>query len=133
MASPLELYERRNEQLDTRYYRSILEDYRPVGIVVGLPIHVGGEESQKSHEARQYGAWLHSITGLPVTYWDERFTSAVAEDFLLAAELTRKQRKKRIDMVAAQIILQSYLDAHHPKPKPMKETAVESDDLQDDL
>lgn len=126
-ASPLETYERRNEQLDTRYYRSIIEDYRPCGIIIGLPIHVNGEESQKSREARQYGQWLHQITGLPVSYWDERFTSAAAEDYLLDADLSRQQRKKRIDKVAAQIILQAYLDANRPTP----ERTPDDDDFDD--
>ncbi len=113
-ASPLEIYHRRTEPLDVRYFKSIVEEYRPVGFVVGLPIHVGGDESQKSHEARLFGKWLQGFTELPIEFWDERYTSSVAEDYLLAAELTRKQRKKKIDMVAAQIILQAYLDAHRP-------------------
>ncbi len=130
MAGPLEIYERRNERLDARYFRELLEEYRFCGIVVGLPIHVHGGESQKSREAQVYGKWLHEVTGLPVVYWDERYTSAVAEDFLLAADLTRKQRKKRIDKVAAQIILQAFLDAHRPRPTLSDE--VEDDDYFDD-
>ncbi|MCA8995738.1 MAG: Holliday junction resolvase RuvX [Planctomycetaceae bacterium] len=117
IASPVEIYTRRDQGADRKYYLSVVEDYRPVGLVVGLPMHVGGEEGQKAHEARTYGKWLGEITNLPVTWWDERYTSAVAEEFLLGAELTSKQRKKRIDMVAAQIMLQGYLDYHRPRPK----------------
>jgi len=126
-SSPLETYHRRTESLDGRYFRSIVEEYRPVGFVVGLPVHVNGDESQKSREARQFGQWLSTLTGLPVTYWDERYTSAAAEDYLLAAEFTSKQRKKRIDKVAAQIILQCYLEYHHPREVPPLESDFDED------
>lgn len=116
IASPVEIYQRRDVSQETKYFRSLVEEHRPVGFVVGLPLHVGGEESQKCREARTFGQWLNQVTGLPVTFWDERYTSAVAEEYLLGAELTNKQRKKRIDMVAAQIMLQGFLDYHCPPP-----------------
>jgi putative Holliday junction resolvase len=110
IASPLEIYQRRNPELDARYFRTVVADYSVQGIIVGLPVHVNGEEGASARAARQYGQWLSELTGLPVDFWDERFTSCVADDYLLAADMTRQQRKRRLDMVAAQIILQSYLD-----------------------
>ncbi|MCA9079415.1 MAG: Holliday junction resolvase RuvX [Planctomycetaceae bacterium] len=110
IASPVEIYQRRNDRLDGDYFRELAAGYRIAGFVVGLPMHVNGTEGVKAREARAYGDWLHQLTGLPVTYWDERYTSAVAEEYLLAAELTRKQRKARIDKLAAQILLQGYLE-----------------------
>jgi len=110
IASPLEIYTRRNEHLDARYFRELLSNYRIKGLVIGLPIRaMSGDENPKSREARAYGAWLAELSGLPVLFWDERYTSAAAEDYLLHAELTSRQRKKRVDMVAAQILLQAYL------------------------
>ena len=79
--------------------------------VVGLPIHLDGRESEKSLEARQFGRWLAEATGVPVEFFDERFTSVEAEQVLLAADLTRKRRKKRMDMLAAQIMLSGYLES----------------------
>ena len=79
--------------------------------VVGLPVHLDGRESQKSIEARQFGKWLAEVTGVPVEFFDERFTSTEAENLLLDAELTKKRRKKRIDMLAAQIMLSAYLES----------------------
>ena len=70
-----------------------------------------GGESQKSLEARQFGQWLAETTGVPVEFFDERFTSVEAEQFLLAADMTRKRRKKRMDMLAAQIMLSAYLES----------------------
>lgn len=126
IASPLEIYHRRTEPLDARYFREVISDYRIRGLVVGLPLHVGGEEGQKAREARNYGAWLHSISDLPVEFWDERYTSAVAEEHLLGADLSRQKRKKRLDMIAAQIMLQAFLEyrlrSRTPEPQPDPES-----------
>ena len=79
--------------------------------IVGLPVHLSGRESQKSTEARAFGQWLAEQTGLPVAYFDERFTTSEAEQYLDAAELTKKQRKARLDKLAAQIMLSAYLES----------------------
>jgi putative Holliday junction resolvase len=114
IASPLETYARRTAELDAEHYRWIAAECRAAAIVVGLPLHADGRESAKSLEARAFGAWLASVTGLAVVYWDERFTTALAEDALLEAKLTERKRRERRDRVAAQMILQNYLDAGCP-------------------
>ncbi len=81
----------------------------------------GRPRERKSQEARQFGKWLGETTALPVEFFDERFTSAQAEEIMQEAELTRKRRKKRIDMLAAQIMLTAYLESqgkgeHEPGP-----------------
>lgn len=111
MASPFETYNRRDKESDARYFKSLAEEERLVRWVVGLPVHLSGEESQKSFEARQFGKLLHEWTGLPVHYYDERFTSAYADSILQTANLTRDQRKARIDQLAAQIMLTAYLES----------------------
>jgi putative holliday junction resolvase len=111
LASPFENYTRRGEEADARYFRELAAAERIVGFVVGLPVHLTGRESEKSREARAFGEWLASITALPVRYYDERFTSSQAEELLGDARFTKKQRKKRLDMLAAQILLTSYLEA----------------------
>ena len=110
VATPLSTYTRLGPRADAEYLNSVIKDYRIVGIVVGLPIHVGGEEGQKAQEARDFGRWVGEVTGLPVRFFDERYTTALAEEHLLAADLTHKQRKARRDKLAAQIMLQSYLE-----------------------
>jgi putative Holliday junction resolvase len=81
---------------------------------VGLPIHLDGNEGAKAIEARNFGKWLGEVTGLAVTFFDERFTTVEAESALWQAGLTHKKRKARRDRVAAQIFLQAYLDAGCP-------------------
>ena len=110
-SSPLHNHDRHGVHVDERFFRKVVEEFRPVGLVVGLPIHLSGDESEKSREARLFGQWLGTITGLPFTFQDERFTSFQAEKLLMAAELSKKKRKERMDKLAAQILLQTFLDA----------------------
>lgn len=111
LASPYEVYRRRDQADDARYFRSLAARERIVGFVVGLPIHLSGRESEKSREARRFGAWLAATTGVPVAYFDERFTTAEADQFLGAAQLTKKQRAARRDKLAAQIMLAAFLES----------------------
>src|SRR5690606_9775254 len=111
IASPYANYNRRTPELDAKYFRQLVSDEGITRFVVGLPVHLSGEESQKSFEARNFGAWLTELTGVPVDFFDERFTSLEAEQMLGAAQLTKKKRKARLDMLAAQILLSSYLES----------------------
>jgi putative Holliday junction resolvase len=85
IASPLETVTRRSDEQDAAHYRRVATECRAVGFIVGLPLHADGRESAKSLEARAFGAWLSGVTGLPVVFWDERFTTSLAEDALLVA------------------------------------------------
>jgi putative Holliday junction resolvase len=114
IASPLATYTRRSEERDEQFFKRLVTEEDIAAIVVGLPIHCDGREGQKAAEARAYGKWLNEATGMPILYFDERFTTVEAEAFLLEAGLTSKRRKHRRDRVAAQIMLQGYLDAECP-------------------
>lgn len=114
IASALSTFTRRDREAEARYFRQLMQEENIAGIVIGLPVHLSGHESQKSAEARAFGAWLNNLCGLSVTYWDERFSTVEAEQYLLDAGLTSKRRKARRDQLAAQIMLQSYLDAGCP-------------------
>jgi len=113
-AFPLETYTRRGTDRDAQHFREVVKEEDVVGLVVGLPMHTDGREGQKAAEARAFGAWLAETTGLPVAFWDERFTTVEAEAALWAAGLTHKQRRARRDKIAAQIFLQAYLEAGCP-------------------
>lgn len=112
LASPCENYTRHGRQRDAQRMRRLVTEEGVVLFVVGLPVHLDGQESQKSIEARQFGSWLTEVTGIPVEFFDERFTSSEAERYLLDAQMTNKRRKKRLDMIAAQIMLSAYLESH---------------------
>ena len=110
-ASPLEVYTRRNIRLDEKYFVELAEQERLAGFVVGLPIHPSGDESEKSGEARQFAQWLQEKTGVRVVMFDERFTTAQAREHLNASQTSGKKRKDRLDKIAAQILLATYLES----------------------
>jgi putative Holliday junction resolvase len=112
IASPMENYTRRNPELDAQRFKRLAEEEKIVLFVVGLPVFLDGRESPKSAEARQFGQWLIEVTGVPVVYFDERFTSVEAENLLIDADMTKKRRKKRLDMLAAQIMLSAFLESN---------------------
>jgi len=118
LASPLVNYTRRDLAADQRFFQQLVVDEAICGLVVGLPIHISGRESQKSREARQFGQWLTEVTGLPVRFYDERYTTREATWLLEDAQLTKKKRRKRLDMVAAQQILAGYLESLQQEQPP---------------
>jgi len=111
LASPLENYSRRSREEDAQHFQLLVDREQIVGFVVGLPLFASGDESQKSREARQFGAWLEGATGCPVQFFDERYSTVAAEQILTGAGLTSKKRKQRRDMLAAHIILASFLES----------------------
>lgn len=113
-AFPLEVRSRAGAEADAAFFRALCAREEVGGLVVGLPVHNDGREGQKAAEARAFGAWLGRETGLGVVYYDERFTTVLAESALWQAGLTHKRRRARRDKVAAQMMLQAYLDAGCP-------------------
>ncbi len=114
IASALTTHTRQSDAADAAFFARTADAERAVGWVVGLPLYMSGDESPKSREARAFGAWLSDATGRPVAYWDERYTSALADDAFREAKLTHKKRKGTRDRVAAVLILQGFLDAGCP-------------------
>jgi putative holliday junction resolvase len=114
IAFPLEVRERRGQDADAAYFRELAEREEVGGLVVGLPVHLDGREGPAAVEARAFGAWLAEATGLSVVFCDERFSTVQAESALWEAGLTHRLRKERRDKVAAQMLLQAYLDAGCP-------------------
>jgi putative holliday junction resolvase len=111
MALPLESLTVRSPKLDLAHLRELITDYRAKGLVLGLPVLKSGDESRQAAAVRQYGSWLAAELQLPVAYWDERHSSTEAELLLWSRGESPRKRKDRLDPLAAQIILQGYLDA----------------------
>ncbi len=126
VVSPLETLYRKNAEFDWQFFKRVVTVEEPVGFVVGLPIHMSGQESVQSQKCRAYGAWLRERTGLPVAFYDERCTSSAADSILWEAGLSRDKRKARQDQVAAMLFLQSYLDVQRLKLAPVVESEPES-------
>ena len=114
IATPLEVYERRDWSRDAAHYRHLIREHDVDKIVVGLPLHASGDESESSVAARRWGAWLARETGLPIVFFDERYTTVEAEEVLRSAGFRLKDRHAKRDMLAARLLLQNYLDAGCP-------------------
>ncbi len=109
--TPYNIYTRRSQKLDSQYFESLVQQEQLAGWVLGLPIHCDGQESQKSGEVRQFAAWLSKLTGLSVALYDERFTTAEARRLLQETTLSAAKNKKRLDGLAAHLILSHFLDS----------------------
>ena len=90
--------------------RLAIEDDGVSAVVVGLPRRLDGRPTEMTAQVQAFAAQLGSRTGLPVALQDERLTSREAESLLAARDKDWRSRKKRLDAVAAAIILQDHLD-----------------------
>ena len=111
IASPLETYNRRSEALDAKYFQQLAKAEELVGFVVGLPVHMSGDASEKSAEAVKFGTWVFEQTGIPVAWVDERYSTAMAREMLGQSNMSGKKRKSMLDKLAAQILLGVYLES----------------------
>ena len=80
-------------------------------IVVGLPLNMDGSEGERANKSRAFGRVLERVSGIDVDYFDERLTSVEAEEILESVGTKKSKRKNIVDQIAAQLILQGYLDA----------------------
>ncbi len=78
--------------------------------LLGLPLLPSGDAGSQAAAIREFGTKLANATSLPVEYWDERFTTVMAEQVLREAGSSQQKRRQAVDRLAAVLILQSYLD-----------------------
>lgn len=115
LASPFEVYERREPEAEFRHYRAIVAQLGIERIVIGLPVRSDGGTTPMAEQAKAWGAKLGEALGLPVVFFDERYTSVEAEEILMGAGVRRAKRTGKRDMIAASLLLQAYLDAGCPE------------------
>ena len=113
-AQPIETYTRVGYGPDMRRIAQLAQQYDTNRILCGLPLNMDGTQGFQTQKVREFAAKLEEA-GLTVEFYDERMTTVLAEDALLEADMRRENRKKKVDMVAAVMILQSYLDAQAAK------------------
>ena len=111
MASPLTTVQSRGDVgQDVVALAAVVREYEIDELVVGLPLNMDDTEGEQAKITRAFGEALTHQINLPVHYHDERLSSFTAEELLRPAELTRKKKKARLDRVAAQVMLQAFLD-----------------------
>lgn len=91
--------------------KRLIDETGAESVVIGLPVNMNGTKGPMAEKVTAFADRVRVLTGLPVTLWDERLTSAMAERTLIEADVRRDKRKNIVDMLAAQSILQSYMDS----------------------
>lgn len=113
-AQGVEIIRRKEENKLRQTYARIEElilEYQVEEIVLGLPKNMNATEGERAQLTREFRDGLERRTGLPVTLWDERLTTVAADKAMMEAGIRREHRKDYVDMIAASLILQGYLDS----------------------
>ena len=103
---------------DTTKVVEYIKEYEVSLVVAGLPLMLSGEDSPQTTKVREFVTMLENklrsmgFKDVKIVFQDERFTTKMSEAVLMEAGVRRENRKQHLDRMAAQLILQSYMDAH---------------------
>jgi len=91
--------------------QAVVEEKNVGEIILGLPRRLDGSLGESAIKVKNFGESLKKYVNIPIIYWEEWLSTKEAEKHLISMDKSRKKRKGLIDMVAAQLILQGYLDS----------------------
>ena len=111
LARPVTIIQRRSKREDRDRLASLIEALQPAALLVGLPLLPSGEAGEQAEYSRRFGAWLEEEFDLPVSYWNESYSSVEAARRRRARGRAARASSAYLDAEAAAILLQSYLDA----------------------
>ena len=109
-AQGIETIRRTSLENDFNRLRELISEYEVHELVVGMPKNMNGTKGDRAEKTEEFVEKMKTVIDLPVTFWDERLSTVMAERQLIAADVSRKKRKGVIDKMAAVVILQGYLD-----------------------
>jgi len=107
--------ERKGIKNDLKKIAELVKEYEAGKMIVGLPLNMDGTEGKSASRAIDFVNELKKEMQIEVEMLDERLTTAQGERVFLEADMSRKKRKQNLDKIAAQLILQNYLDSHVQK------------------
>ncbi|MDB5697375.1 MAG: Holliday junction resolvase RuvX [Alphaproteobacteria bacterium] len=110
IASPTELIARGKFSADLARIKAIAAAQRVTGMVIGLPLNLDGSESPRTQSVRAFARNVEPL-GLPILFWDERWSTQAVTRTLLDADASRARRAELVDKMAAAYILQGAIDA----------------------
>jgi len=111
LATGLSTLTRVGPRKDVKAVAALVREHAVAEVVVGLPRTLMGTIGPQAEKVLAFANDLKRALGVPVESWDERFTTSMAEQALIEGGVSRRNRKDKIDRVAAVLILQSYLDS----------------------
>ena len=110
-AQGLETIHRSSNKEDINHLKELMATYDVSDLVIGLPKNMNGTEGERCQLVRSFAKKVaKSCPNIQITFWDERLSTVAAEKSLIAADVSRRKRKKVIDKMAAVHILQGFLD-----------------------
>lgn len=109
-AQGIETIRRTSLEKDFNRLQELIAEYEVHELVVGMPKNMNGAKGERAEKTEEFVEKMKEVIDLPVSYWDERLSTVMAERQLIAADVSRKKRKSVIDKMAAVVILQGYLD-----------------------
>jgi putative Holliday junction resolvase len=122
IARPLQTLEHGSEKEDFSAISELVDEYEVDAVVVGRPISLDGTVGPQAERIDRYTEALAEHLEVPVIPWDERFSTATADEILRQNRKERAKRRARangeIDAIAAAVILRSYLDSQPDPPTP---------------
>lgn len=110
VATPLETIRRTKFSADVARLLELAAKHEVGGFVIGLPINMDGTEGPAAQSARAFARNLDKLTPIPLTFWDERLSTAAVTRTLLEADTSRARRAEVVDKMAAAYILQGALE-----------------------
>ena len=117
VASPVCVLPSAEVRAGAKSFRRILEDWEPDMLLCGLPYTMAGEEGPQAEHIRVFAADIAQQTGLPLEFTDERLSSSQAKRSLREKGMSEKDMRGKVDMIAASLFLQAWLDARTLRPK----------------
>lgn len=110
VAHPLQTIQGESNEQRFGAIAALIKEWQPGLLVVGLPFHLDGSEHEMTLRCRRFSRQLEGRFSLPVALVDERLSSAAASQDLRETGISGRRQKVMLDQVAAQLILQTYLD-----------------------
>lgn len=123
IATPLTVIHRTSKAADFRHMAGLVREHGAEGLVIGHPLNADGSAGPQARRAERYAAEMEDAlrqqgVDLPLILWDEHGSTQRAQEAMIASGRGARDRRERIDAVAAAIILQDYLDVRRPPPAP---------------
>lgn len=110
LASGVQVIPRVSLRKDVEAVRSLVESLGAGRIVVGYPLSLSGDAGPQAQETERFAEALRACVSVPVVLWDERLSTLEADRRMQEAGVSGRKRRQRVDVAAAILILQSYLD-----------------------
>ena len=104
------IYRQENKKNDINEIKKIIDEYKVDKIVIGLPKNMNNTLGPQGEKVIEYSKKIESFN-IPIIFIDERLSTVAAERTLIMADVSRSKRKTVVDKLAAQVILQTYLDS----------------------